>query len=418
MQIFYTTLVIFVITYLGIIFTRLPKINIDRPSAAFFGAVAIIVFGVLSFEEAIAAIDFNTIALLLGMMIVIATLQLDGFFSYIAQKTIKYSKNQITLLYIISFVTGISSAFLVNDAVVLLFTPVIILICKNAGINPIPYLIAEILAANIGSTMSITGNPQNMLIGISSGISYSKFLLVLMPISLIGMWISSEVVRLFYKKQFQNNNNLVLNDDIGFGYNFKSMKYSVPIFIGVIVLFFLSNYIKLSIPVIALIGASLILIFGKIKPSVIIKEVDWVLLLFFASLFIVVHAVEKVGILNVFMQNNLLSTSLSGIISLHGFSILMSQIVSNVPYTIIMLPPMKEANSELLWLTLASASTLAGNATIIGAMANLIVLESAEKYKISIKFWEFAKVGIIVTFASVMFSVLILWLEFYFGIIR
>lgn len=418
MSVFYTTLIIFVITYLGIIFTRLPKINIDRPSAAFFGAVAMIVFGVLSFEEAIAAIDFNTIALLLGMMIVIATLQLDGFFSYIAQKTIKYSKNQSTLLYIITFITGISSAFLVNDAVVLLFTPVIILICKNAKINPIPYLIAEILSANIGSAMSITGNPQNMLIGINSSISYSKFLLLLMPISLIGMWTSALVVKLFYKKQFSNNNKLEISEDVCFAYDFKSMKFSVPIFLGVIVLFFLSSYIKLSIPIIALMGASLILIFGKIKPSKVIKEVDWVLLLFFASLFIVVHAVEKEGLLNIFMQNNLLSTDFKGIISLHGFSVVMSQIVSNVPYTIVMLAPMKEINSELLWLALASASTLAGNATIIGAMANLIVLESAEKYKVSIKFWEFAKIGIIATLISIIFSIIILWIEFYFGLIN
>jgi len=144
-----TALIIFVITYIGIIFTRLPKINVDRPSAAFFGAVAMVVFGVLNLEEAVRAIDYNTIALLLGMMIIISVLQLDGFFSLIAEKTLSWSKTPLKLLIIITFVTGIASAFLVNDAVVLLFTPVIIAICRASSLNPVPYLIAEILSANI-----------------------------------------------------------------------------------------------------------------------------------------------------------------------------------------------------------------------------------------------------------------------------
>jgi Na+/H+ antiporter NhaD/arsenite permease-like protein len=150
-------LIIFILTYIGIIFTRLPKINIDRPSAAFFGAVAMILTGILPFDEAIRAIDFNTIALVLGMMIIITTLQVDGFFSLIASKTISWSKTQGRLLVIVVFITGIASAFLVNDAVVLLFTPVIIAICRSSQVNPVPYLIAEILASNAGSVMTITG---------------------------------------------------------------------------------------------------------------------------------------------------------------------------------------------------------------------------------------------------------------------
>ncbi len=130
MNTYYTALIIFIVTYIGIIFTRLPKMNIDRPSAAFFGAVAMILTGVVDFQEAIHAVDFNTIVLLLGMMIVIATLQLDGFFSLIASKTISYAGTRFRLLVIITLITGLASAFLVNDAVVLLFTPVIIILCK------------------------------------------------------------------------------------------------------------------------------------------------------------------------------------------------------------------------------------------------------------------------------------------------
>lgn len=168
---YYTALIIFIITYTGIIFTRLPKVNIDRPSSAFFGAVAMIVTGILPFDEAIKAIDFNTIALLLGMMIIVATLELDGFFSFLASRTLSYSDTPFKLLIILTMITGLSSAFLVNDAVVLLFTPVVILICRSTRLNPIPFLIAEILASNVGSAMTMTGNPQNMLIGLNSGIS-------------------------------------------------------------------------------------------------------------------------------------------------------------------------------------------------------------------------------------------------------
>ena len=405
-----TAVIIFIITFLGIIYTRLPKVNIDRPSAAFFGAVAMILFGIITFEEAVQAIDFNTIALLLGMMIVIAVLELDGFFTFIAEKTISLSKSRNQLLTIIVFVTGIASAFLVNDAVVLLFTPVIIKICRSAKLNPVPYLIAEILASNIGSAMTITGNPQNILIGMQSGIPYLNFLLHLLPVSFIGMILIVFIIKLFFKTELGNKNHLQFQED-EFNYDFKSMKVSVPIFAGIIILFFFSHTFNISIPLIALAGASLILIFGRIKPSKVIKEVDWVLLLFFAGLFIVVHGIEKVGVLNRFIESTPVSNNLTGIISLHGLSLVLSQIVSNVPYTILMLPILKSASSDLLWLSLASAATLAGNATIIGAVANLIVIEVAKKYDVEIGFWQFFKVGVVITFITLIISIIILYLQ-------
>ncbi len=411
-----TAIIIFVITFLGIIYTRLPKVNIDRPSAAFFGAVAMILFGVLKFEEAVLAIDFNTIALLLGMMIVIAVLEIDGFFTFIAEKTISLSKNRSQLLTIVVFVTGIASAFLVNDAVVLLFTPVVIQICRSAKLNPIPYLIAEILASNVGSAMTITGNPQNILIGMQSGISYSKFLFHLLPVSLFGMILIVLLIKIFFIKEFKNGDRLVFEGN-EFNYNFQSMKFSVPIFLGIIILFFFHHTLDLSIPLIALTGASLILIIGKIKPSKVIKEVDWVLLLFFAGLFIVVQGIEKVGVLDQFIDNTPLSNNLEGIVSLHALSLVISQIVSNVPYTILMLPILNSASSDLLWLSLASAATLAGNATIIGAVANLIVIEVARKYDIEIGFWQFFKVGFLITIITLLLSILILYLQLNYALL-
>lgn len=413
---FSTALIIFIITFLGIIFTRLPKVNIDRPSAAFFGAVAMILFGVLSFEEAVTAIDYNTIGLLLGMMIIIAVLEIDGFFTLVAQKTISLSRSRFQLLFIIVFVTGIASAFLVNDAVVLLFTPVIIQICRSGKLNPIPYLIAEILASNIGSTMAITGNPQNILIGINSGIPYGKFLLHLMPISLIGLLTLVLLIKVIFRADFSTKEKLIFHKEEP-NYNFASMKFSVPIFAIVFMLFFFSKIVNLSIPVIALTGASLILILGKIKPSKVIKEVDWVLLLFFAGLFIVVHGIEKIGVLNSFIEETPLTSNLNGIVGIHVLSLILSQIVSNVPYTILMLPILKAASSELLWLSLASGATLAGNATIIGAVANLIVIEVAKSHDVEIKFWQFMKAGLIVTTATMLLSVAILYIQIAYSFI-
>jgi Na+/H+ antiporter NhaD/arsenite permease-like protein len=197
----------------------------------------------------------------------------------------------------------------------------------------------------------------------------------------------------------------------GTSFNYHSMRFSVPIFILVIIMFFLSRPLNLSIPLIALIGASLILLLGRIKPSKVIRQVDWVLLLFFASLFIVVHAVEKAGLMEQVLNHVKLTENGAGIAGIHLVSFLLSQIVSNVPFTILMLPMMKTANSEVLWLALASASTLAGNATIIGAMANLIVIETAENKGVKIKFMEFFRIGIVITIISMILSFGIIYLQ-------
>lgn len=403
-------LIIFIITYLGIIFTRLPGVNIDRPSAAYFGAIAMVLFGVVTPGQAISYIDVNTIFLLLGMMIIIATLQLDGFFSLIAKKTISWSKTKFRLLSIIVFVTGLASAFLVNDAVVLMFTPVIIQICRSSKLNPVPYLIAEILSSNAGSAMTITGNPQNMLIGISSGISYSEFLLRLLPVSIISMITIILIVRLVYRKAFSDNKVLSFSE-IECNGNGNIIR-SGSVFVLVIIGFFLVKYINLSIPMIAITGSALILLLGKAKPSDIIHKVDWVLLLFFASLFIVVGAVENSGLLDPVLKGNLIKSDLNGLAFVHGSSLIMSQIVSNVPFVVLMLPMLKTLDSNMLWLALASASTLAGNATIIGAMANLIVIESAEKSGIKIGFVEFLKSGIVVTILTMLVSFAVIYLQF------
>ncbi len=410
-----TAIIIFTITYLGIIFTRLPWVNVDRPSAAFLGAVAMVIFGVITPSEALSSIDFNTIALLLGMMIIVAVIQHDGLFNTFVATAMKASKNQHRLLTITIFVTGLASAFMVNDVVVLLFTPVVISICVKSELNPIPFLIAVILSSNVGSAMTITGNPQNMLIGINSGIGYGRFLLFLAPVSILGMLTIIPIIRWLYPSVFRTKKDIA--QQIKHIQNHKQkIRYSGIIFLIVIVAFFIGKTIHLSIPIIALAGASLTLLLGKAKPSHIIKEIDWVLLLFFAGLFVVVHGLESSGAITGLISNSPLKTNFCGVVSIHGLSLFASQIVSNVPFTIVALPFLQQANSEILWLTLASAATLAGNATILGAVANLIVIESAAKQKIHIKFFEFFKAGIIVTLITFAISLSTIFIWMYFGI--
>ncbi|OIO21497.1 MAG: anion transporter [Ignavibacteria bacterium CG_4_8_14_3_um_filter_37_9] len=402
-------LFIFLLTYAGIIFTRFPWLNIDRPSAAFFGAVSMIIFGILSFEESISAIDFNTIALLLGMMMLIAVLEIDGFFLFISGATISLAKTPQQLLLLIIFITGVSSAFLVNDAVVLLFTPVVLSICSATKRQPLPYVIAEIMASNSGSALTITGNPQNILIGIQSNFAFGQFMLYMFPIALGSLLIIFFAIKFFFKDEFSSGDRLHCALEKK-EWNFASMKFSVPIFMLVVLAFFFNKEISLPYPLIALAGGSLVLLLGQIKPSMVIKEIDWVLLLFFTSLFIVVGGIEKYQLLDSFINHFKLNTSFIGILSLHGLSLILSQIVSNVPFVILMNPILKPLQDNFLWLTLASSSTLAGNFSIIGAMANIIVIEIAKKQGIHVNFFTFLKVGSIVTLLSLMLSASLIYL--------
>lgn len=403
-------LTIFIITYIGIIFNKLPLLKINRIGIAFAGSVLMIICGALGLEDAIQSIDFNTIALLLGMMIIISALQLEGFFEFISQKTISQANTSYRLLIIVVFITGFASAFLVNDAVVLLFTPVVIHICRKSALNPMPFLLAEIFASNAGSLMTITGNPQNMIIGIASNIDYAKFMLYLLPIAVLSMIIIIYVIKRTNHDIFKTKQLAFVNEDKGKTYQLKNIRVLLVIFCFVIVGFFVGKLIGISVPIIALVGAALTIMFSRQKSEDILKGVDFSLLLFFASLFIIVAAVKQSGVLDMIFQINLQEHMIS-IIVIFALSLLLSQIVSNVPYTILVLPIFTLAGSEILWLTLATSSTLAGNLTIIGAMANLIVIEQAEKEGIIITPRKFYRPALIITFLTCLIAIGILYLE-------
>lgn len=419
--------IILAITYIGIIFTRLPHINIDRPAAALTGGLLMVLLGVLTLQEAVAAIDFNTIALLLGMMLLIAALQRAGFFTLIAARSIAIAKQPWQLLALVVVATAAGSAFLVNDVVVLLFTPVVVRACQMLEKNPIPYLIAEAMASNIGSVATIVGNPQNMLIGISSGISFTRFLLYLFPVALVSTLLLIGIVYLFYRQQmhqpFQPERLQHRTLTVVAGHHLPAaqqrlLAWILPIFFLTILGFFLSSAIGLSVPMVAMMGGVAAILFSGVKPSRLIQSVDWGLLLFFAGLFVVIGGARHAGVLNIFLQHFRVQPDASGILSLHLASTVASQVVSNVPLTLLAIPLIQQTPGDVLWISLAAGATLGGNATLIGAVANIIVAEQAYRQGVKLEWWEFTKIGLVVTALTLMASIGILVLEFNLGFLR
>ncbi len=410
--------VIFSLTYLGIAFNRVPRINIDRPTAALIGAVLMVLAGVLTFDEAVRAVNFDTIALLLGMMMLVVVLQQAGFFTLLATKTVAATGSPEKLMIVVVAATAVFSAFLVNDVIVLLFTPAIIQACRMNRLNPIPYLVAEAMASNIGSAATIIGNPQNVLIGITSGISFGRFFLHLLPVAVMATLILLAVIWLFYRNDLTSKVGGAAQahpPSQATAIDTKRLLRMMPIVIGVIVTFFLHTFLDLRLPVIALSAGGVAVVVSGMKPSNVIKEVDWVLLLFFAGLFIVVHGAQDAGVLDFFLNRVTLDANASGVISIHGISTVVSQIVSNVPFTLLAIPLLEDSQSNLLWLSLASGATLGGNMTLIGAVANLIVAEVAYREGVTLKFGEFMKVGAVVTMLTLAASIGILLFQFEMG---
>ncbi|MSQ33229.1 MAG: anion transporter [Dehalococcoidia bacterium] len=412
--------IVLTITYLGIAFTRLPGVNIDRPSAAFTGAVLMVLLGVLTFPQAVGAIDFNTIALLLGMMVLISALRQAGFFDLLARRSLSYAQTPTRLLVVVGVATGVFSAFLVNDVVVLLFTPVVIQACRRMRLNPVPFLLAEAMASNIGSTATVVGNPQNMLIGIRSGISFSRFFTHLAPIAALSLLVLIAVLWLFYRRQFQawraGTADPVL--EAGARPDGRSLRTLVPLLVVTLILFFLSSFIGLQVPLIALGIAAAVLLLARVRPSEVIRGVDWVLLLFFAGLFIVIEGARQAGVLEFLLQRITLEPNLGGIFSVNVYSALISQVVSNVPLTILIIPLIQHVPSDMLWLSLAAGATLGGNATLIGAVSNIIVAEGAAREGVRLPFLEFLRVGLVVTALTVALAVGGLALQLWLGLVR
>ncbi len=407
---------IFALTYLLISLGENSPRKLDRPTAALLGAVLMVMTGSLSRTEAAVAIDLSTLAVLFGMMTLLAVLMQSGLPKWLAFKMLSRCRSPHMLLATVIFTSGIASAIMLNDTVCLLGTPLIIELTIQAGISAVPFLLALATSANIGSVMTLTGNPQNIIIGHASGWGWSSFALLMVPIGLACLAINWLLIELLYRKTMvssRTNWKQSVPPDI---YVQKRLAVkSVSVFAGLIVAFLLGAPMDLS----ALTAATLLLVWANRPPRKALAAVDWSLLLFFAGLFIVVNGFVKAdrGLLNAWIGAVGMKASLSDVLQISVGSILGSNLFSNVPFVLIVghwVPQM--ADPKFVWMLLALTSTFAGNLTLFGSVANVIVAQSAHP-KVPLRFVDFLKAGIPVTIATTIAGVSLLWIFKVWGLV-
>lgn len=394
---------IFLGTYLVLAVGRLPPFRIDRTGAAVIGASLMVGLNVLTLEEAYAAVNHDTILLLFGMMIVVANLRLSGVFAAISEGVVEHTRRPLALLTAIVVVAGVFSAFFVNDTICIVLTPLILEITRSSRRNPVPYLLAVAMGSNIGSVATITGNPQNMMIGSFSGISYGHFFATLAPVAGFGLIATVAILWIFYRRQLQAEGPVAPRHR-RIRINRMLMYKSVVASIGMIVLFF-GGW---PVPKVALFAGGLLLITRRVKPQKIYREIDWPLLVLFVGLFIVIAGVEKVALTEE-MEQIVAQFRLDSVTMLSVAAAVLSNLVSNVPAVLVFKPFVAHLTDPTTgWLTLAMSSTLAGNLTILGSIANLIVVQRARREGVDISFADYFKSGAIVTAVTIAIGVLFL----------
>jgi Na+/H+ antiporter NhaD/arsenite permease-like protein len=396
---------VFAVTYLVVAIGRLPGFWLDRAGAALVGASLMVALGILPLEEAPKAIDFDTIILLLGVMIVVANLRLSGFFRLVNGWVVTRARYPIVLLTAVVMVSGVLSAFLVNDTICLVLTPLVLDLVTQLRRNPVPYCLAIAMASNIGSTATITGNPQNMIIGSLSHVPYGAFAAALSPIAAIGLVLTVLLIAAAYRSEFWTRQKLQGEP--------KPVRASRPIIIKSVAVTFAmvaGFFAGVAPPLVAIVAGAVLLFSRRIKSEKVYAEIDWTLLLMFAGLFIVVAGLEK-SVLSPGVVDAVGRLHLDKLPILSGITAVLSNIVSNVPAVLVLKPFIARLqNQQQAWLTVAMASTLAGNFAILGSVANLIVVQRARAQNVEIGFWEYFKVGAPLTVLTI--SVGVLWLAF------
>jgi Na+/H+ antiporter NhaD/arsenite permease-like protein len=396
-------IVIFAMTYLVLAIGRLPGFWLDRAGAALVGASLMVAVGVVPLEEVPKAIDFDTIILLLGVMIVVANLRLSGFFRLVNGWLVTCARHPLVLLTAVVLVSGVLSAFLVNDTICLVLTPLVLDLVTRLRRNPVPYLLGIAMASNIGSTATITGNPQNMIIGSLSHLPYSTFAAALSPIAGIGLVLTVVLIAIAYRSEFWTRQRLRGEPQRAYA-NWPIIIKSVAVLLAMVGGFFAG----VAPALVAIVAGSVLLFTRRIKSEKIYAEIDWTLLLMFAGLFIVIAGLEK-SMLSPGVIAAVERLRLENISVLSGITALLSNIVSNVPAVLVLKPFIAQLqNQQQAWLTVAMASTLAGNFAIVGSVANLIVVQRARAQNVEIGFWEYSRVGAPLTVLTI--GVGIFWL--------
>jgi Na+/H+ antiporter NhaD/arsenite permease-like protein len=407
--------VIFALTYLVLGLQRLPRLHIGRPAGALLGAVAMVAFGVLGFEEAERAIDLDTILFLLGMMIVLAYMNLSGFFQVVERRIIGLARSPRSLLLLVIASSGVLSALFMNDTVCLMLAPVVLRVTRRLELPPVPYLIGLATAANIGSAATLLGNPQNALIAVRSGIRLLPFAAALWPVSVAGLLFCAAVLTRRYKGKVTGTALAVPPPREPQVVQRSMLLASLLAGSGMVVA--LAMGVRPAAA--AMSAAALVILAGATRPRRALQEVDWSLLLLFSGLFVVMRGVEEAGLARMIVAGIAGPLAHSGALGSARFAAavtVLSQLVSNVPAVMLFIPSVELLLPEMArgtWLGLAAFSTLAGNLTILGSVANLIVFETARKEGIEVGFGEYLRVGAPITLGTL--AIAWAWLTFLGG---
>ncbi|MGD9405389.1 MAG: ArsB/NhaD family transporter [Anaerolineae bacterium] len=410
---------IFLITYALIVTER-----VHRTVSALLGGLAMILFGLLSQEQAFHAVDWNVIFLLAGMMALANVLRETGLFQWISVYAVKLGRgNPFRILIILSLVTAVTSALLDNVTIVILIVPVTLLVAASLRVNPVPFLIAQILASNIGGMATLIGDPPNILIGSAAGIDFLTFAANLAPISLLILAVFVGLSWFLFKREVQASQGRPLDieslDTDALITDRPTLVKALIVMGGVMVGFLLHGALHLEPATIALTGATLLLLWTRSDPHHILQDIEWTTLFFFLGLFITVEAVVQVGIIEMVADATLRLTDGDLVLTstlLLWLSAVASGIVDNIPYTATMIPIVENLGKvmpvEPLWWSLALGACLGGNATLVGASANVVVASLAERSGHPISFRQFSKYGLITTGVSLLLAMGYLWLRY------
>ncbi|MDQ0287268.1 Na+/H+ antiporter NhaD/arsenite permease-like protein [Desulfofundulus luciae] len=426
-QVIFATAV-FLLTYALIVSEK-----IHRAVAALVGAAILALTGILNPEEATHAIDFNTIGLLVGMMIIVGITRQTGVFEYLAIKAARQARGEpLRIMAALSLVTAVLSAFLDNVTTVLLIVPVTFAIAGQLQISPIPFLIAEILASNIGGTATLIGDPPNIMIGSQTHVGFMDFVINLTPVIAVIYILTIFFLRLIYRRQLVARPELqekimLLNerDEIK---DPVLLKKCLVVLLLTIAGFVLHQYLHLESSVIALSGASLLLLITREDPEHALHAVEWPVIFFFVGLFVVVGALEKVGVIEAVARFSLEVTRgqlVPAAMLILWISALASAFVDNIPFVATMIPLIQDmgrlggiADLNLLWWSLSLGACLGGNGTAIGASANVVVIGMAEKRGHPISFLGYMKVAFPLMIMSIVVStVYLLFWHHYHGLV-
>jgi Na+/H+ antiporter NhaD/arsenite permease-like protein len=396
-------LVAFAGTYFGLAVGRLPGFRVDRTGVAIIGAAVMVLSGAVSWDRAVASVDAHTLVLLFGMMIVAAYLRLSGFFHLVTYWAVRRARTPTSLLAVVVVAAGTLSALFVNDVICLVLAPVVIDVTRQLRLPPVPYLIALAAAANVGSVATLTGNPQNMLIGSFSRISYATFLARQAPVALLGLGAVFLVLWAAYRHRLGGALHRA-GPDPHFAVHYPLMVKTSLAVCAMLVAFLAGVPISL----VAVGGAAVTLLTRRVKPEKVYREIDWKLLVLFTGLFVVIGGVEAARLTEgLFRWASAASLHRPAVLTLVAAAL--SNLVSNVPAVLLfksIVPTFGEPVRA--WLILAMASTLAGNLTILGSVANLIVVEAARESRIDIGFGEYARVGVPLTLLTLVVGWLVL----------